>query len=192
MTGSMAPGSARENAVAYSRAVKGWYTDVELDGLWEMCLRAVRHRGIVEVGCFHGRSSSLFAHFAKGQLSPVPLTFIDPFLPWKAWDLKDAKRYFQRHMTQIGVAYRLIEKRTAEIEREDLPIEADLIHIDGDHLKTSVETDCRVLFPLLRPGGVVCFHDYRPDFEVMDVVNRLCAGWPIAGTFGSMRSLVKP
>jgi len=76
-------GQARENAVAYCHGIQGWYKDKELIGLWEMCFQAVQHRGIVEVGCFHGRSSSLFAHFAKSRLNPVSLTFIDPFLPWK-------------------------------------------------------------------------------------------------------------
>ena len=95
-------------------------------------------------------------------------------------------------MRQIGVPYRLIRDSTAEIEQSDLPVQIDLLHIDGDHSATSVEFDCCVLFPRLRRGGVACFHDYRPGFAVVEVVDRLCAKWHLAATFGSMKAFVKP
>jgi hypothetical protein len=157
-----------------------------------MCQRAVGHDGIIEVGCFHGRSSTLLGYFVKSLSRVVPLTLIDPFLPWRGWDLDCARRDLRQRMGQIGVPYRLIEQPIADVPPSQLPLRADLAHIDGDHAKASVEADCRAVIPLLRPGGIVCFHDYRPDFAVREVADQMCAGWRVPGTFGSMRAFRKP
>jgi predicted O-methyltransferase YrrM len=182
----------RQRSIAYSCRVPGWYTPQELTGLWEMCSLVVGRNGILEVGSFHGRSSSLFAHFALNLPYPVPITLIDPFLPWKGWDMERARRELRTRMERIAIPYVLIEQRVADIPRAQLPAAVDLVHIDGDHDGAAVELDCRGLLPLLRPGGIACFHDYRPDFAVPEVVERWCPGWPVAGTFGSMRGLRKP
>jgi SAM-dependent methyltransferase len=185
---------AREAAIRYASGIKGWYEPAELRGLWDMCSLALADGGILEVGCFHGRSSSLLALFVQTLGRAVPLIFIDPFQShfMQGFDIVAAKADFLGHMHEIGVPYRLFEQRSADIPRNELPAGIDLLHVDGDHAKRALETDCEILLPVLRPGGVVCFHDYRPDFPVVEVVDRVCGGWQELGTFGNMRALRRP
>jgi predicted O-methyltransferase YrrM len=181
-------------AISYSMKVSGWYEEDELEALWKMCRESVHHHGILEVGCFAGRTSSLLAQFLQTLLPPAALTFIDPFLSdsMKGYDMVQTKAEFSRCLREIGTPYRLVEKRTIDVTPAELPERIDFLHIDGDHTKTAVETDCRLLLPLVRPGGIACFHDYgRRAFDVTNVVDRMCADWRLIGTFGTVRALQK-
>ncbi|MGA9752029.1 MAG: class I SAM-dependent methyltransferase [Acidobacteriota bacterium] len=40
--------------------------------------------------------------------------------------------------------------------------QADFLFIDGDHSLEGVETDYRLYGPLVRPGGIIAFHDIVP------------------------------
>jgi SAM-dependent methyltransferase len=183
-----------ERALEYSNAIPGWYEEDELRALWRMCRLSVRADGILEVGCFTGRTSALLAHFVQTLHRPAPLTFVDPFLPqfMPGFDMHAAKREFMRRLNEIGTPYRLVEKRTIDTTPADRPPSIDLLHVDGDHSRVAVETDLRLLLPLVRPGGIACFHDYgRAAFEVTGVVDELCWDWDVIGTFGTVRACQK-
>ena len=182
------------DAIHRSLKIPGWYEDEELEALWLMCQEAVERDGVLEVGCFCGRTSSLFAQFMQTLPFQVQLTFIDPFLPhlMHGLDMAQAKVDFTRFLQEIGAPYRLIEKRTIDTAPEELPNRIDLVHIDGDHTKVAVEIDCELLLPLVRPGGIACFHDYGlRHFDVAAVVDEVCANWDLVGTFGTVRALRK-
>lgn len=183
------------HALSYSTRLAGWYELDELRALWRMCRRAVRYEGILEVGCFAGRTSSLLAQFVQTLRRPVPLTFIDPFQPrfMGGVDMRTVRQTFTRCLGEIGTPYTLIEKRTIDTTPADLPERIDLLHVDGDHSKVAVETDLRLLLPLVRPGGIACFHDYGRDaFDVTEVVDDLCRNWDVIGTFRTVRACRKP
>jgi len=63
---------------------------------------------------------------------------------------------------------------------DDLP-KADAIFIDGDHGKIAVEHDSLLALDLVRPGGIVIWHDYdNPETDVTDVLDMLFnEGWDI-------------
>jgi SAM-dependent methyltransferase len=181
-------------AVTFSKKINGWYAEDELEALWRMCFEAVQRDGIVEVGCFAGRTSSLLAQFVKTINPPVPLIFIDPFSPeyMRGFNIDLAKAQFTRCLLEIGTPYKLIEKRTIDANLADFPAQVDLVHVDGDHTKLGVENDCRLLLPLVRAGGIACFHDYGQEaFAVKAVVDDICADWTLVGTYGTMRALRK-
>ena len=41
----------------------------------------------------------------------------------------------------------------------------DFLFIDGDHSFEGVSKDHQLYSPLVRPGGVIAFHDIVPDFR---------------------------
>jgi hypothetical protein len=49
---------------------------------------------------------------------------------------------------------------------------ADMVFIDGDHKYASVITDILTYAPLVRPGGIICGHDYSSGCrDVMNAVH---------------------
>jgi len=73
-----------------------------------------------------------------------------------------------------------LELGSAALAPDDLePIDAAFI--DGDHSAAGVLADSVLARDLLRPGGVVVWHDYaNPAVEVTSVLDRLASsGWPI-------------
>ena len=63
---------------------------------------------------------------------------------------------------------------------DDLP-KVDVILIDGDHGKAAVEHDSLLALDLVRPGGVIIWHDYgNLEVEVTGVLDQLFdEGWDI-------------
>jgi SAM-dependent methyltransferase len=88
--------------------------------------------------------------------------------PWTPFDGRatatpgDTLATFERNIRRHGV-----EKRVNVLQGEsaavlpNLPPVFDLIFIDGDHSREAVLADAEKATNLLRPGGVLCFHDFR-------------------------------
>ena len=58
----------------------------------------------------------------------------------------------------------------------------DAVFIDGDHSDKAVTHESRLARELVRPGGIICWHDYNnPAVEVTQVLDRLYKeeGWRI-------------
>ncbi|HEV7396247.1 MAG TPA: class I SAM-dependent methyltransferase [Pyrinomonadaceae bacterium] len=41
----------------------------------------------------------------------------------------------------------------------------DVLYLDGDHSYEGIKTDFELYSPLVRPGGIIVFHDIVPDFK---------------------------
>ena len=68
---------------------------------------------------------------------------------------------------------------------------ADFVFIDADHSFDACLLDCRAWLPVVRPGGLLCGHDYgpykdvetgvlEPEFGVTDAVYLFCAARGLA------------
>jgi predicted O-methyltransferase YrrM len=76
--------------------------------------------------------------------------------------------------------YQILIRDSMTLQAEELePIDAAFI--DGDHSVIAVEHDSRLARALLRPGGVIVWHDYgNPAVEATAALDHLIAeGWPI-------------
>jgi predicted O-methyltransferase YrrM len=73
-----------------------------------------------------------------------------------------------------------------ELTRHDLE-PCDAAFIDGDHSAGAVHHDSELARELIRPGGIICWHDHlNKGVEVTPVLEALCAdGWPIKQVAGS-------
>jgi predicted O-methyltransferase YrrM len=58
-------------------------------------------------------------------------------------------------------------RMTFDEAREKIPPPVDLLHIDGFHTWQAVTHDLRTYKPLVRPGGLIFFHDVRSRFPEM-------------------------
>ena len=56
----------------------------------------------------------------------------------------------------------------------------DLILIDGAHTKSYVESDSKKAFSMLKKGGVILWHDYKPEApDVFSYLNNLAQEVPL-------------
>lgn len=70
---------------------------------------------------------------------------------------------------------------TLDLAPADLPA-ADVVFIDGDHGRIAVEHDTQLARAVVRPGGLIIWHDYHGlgTVDVRDVLDELAAaGAPI-------------
>jgi len=139
-----------------------------------------REKVIVEVGSFVGASAKIFAKEldGKGKLYCVDTWNGSPNDPsgmltnWiggrnALYDQfrKNLAPYLDR--TVVTVTERSV---TAAEKLKAIGVEADLVFIDADHTRTA--EDIAAWLPLVRPGGIICGHDYNPgvfDGVVRDV-----------------------
>lgn len=136
---------------------------------------ATQAREVVEVGCWKGFSTSHLAHQLKlrpdgGWLYAVDVwdrkggywkDFVSRF-PEEAADHLYA--CFLAHLRHEGIADVVLPYRMPSIEAARLFKIAgrsfDAVFVDGDHSESAVRADITAWKPLVRPGGILCGHDY--------------------------------
>lgn len=149
------------------------YSEAECRLLYESAMALESGAFVVEVGCEYGRSSSVLAQV--GREKRLILSFIDPFDDCTIGD------EFCAMLRHFDVDWTVYKCKTQEVLTLDqyvngnqaklnplnaklpFPRTVDLLHIDGDHTREGITTDCQVLLPLVVKGGVVLAHDYGRD-----------------------------
>jgi predicted O-methyltransferase YrrM len=114
---------------------------------------------VLEIGSYCGRSTICLAHTAKSVLA------VDPFDGRGTPSPADTYQTFLDNLQRHGVAERVGVRRgtTSEVTPE-LPAVFDLVFVDGAHDYESVRADIQAAMAVLKPDGVLAFHDYRlPD-----------------------------
>lgn len=105
---------------------------------------------IVEIGLQYGRSSSIVAQVQRFKY--IDYFAIDPFT-----DPPEAKQAWLDLMDRLDCQYILFEGTVETAQKYGY---IDLAFIDGDHTEEWVRKDCDFVLPGIKPGGVVCAHDY--------------------------------
>lgn len=144
--------------------VRGWLDPDEGRLLGEVS----EGKDVLEIGSYAGRSSICIARKANslhccdyfdGRGTAVPEQTFDAFMA---------------NITKYGV----LEKITVLDPDKQFARDAyDVVFIDGDHSKESVEADIERSLPALRDGGLLVFHDYQSPVDpgVTEAVDDLLA-----------------
>jgi hypothetical protein len=151
---------------------------------------AVRCRSIVEVGSWKGFSSVAFAKGLKRRTDGGELHCVD------VWDGKGALwgdfrtrfpnetgdhlfRCFQRNLERSNVSDIVTSHRMDSLQTAAQFAAAgrrfDAVFIDADHSYQAVRADILAWRPLIKPGGVLCGHDYD-NASVRRAVDELLPG----------------
>jgi hypothetical protein len=75
-----------------------------------------------------------------------------------------------------------------ELDEQPLVRKFDLIFVDGSHAQSYVESDSRKALAMVKPGGLVLWHDYRGSRRAKDVfhvLNRLAKQIPLVHIEGT-------
>jgi predicted O-methyltransferase YrrM len=156
--------------------IPGWLTEDEAITLYELA------RGLksdcpvaVEIGSWQGKSSLVLAKGLKGKTNPT-LYCIDPFngdagasdrvIYSRALSTmnKSLKEAFVDNMKRHGVldVVHPLEGYSYDFAA-GFKDQIDLLFIDGAHEYDAVLQDYEQWSPLLRPGGMIAFHDVVTD-----------------------------
>ena len=118
---------------------------------------------IVEVGCYHGRSTRAWTDNCPGQVYAVD--------PWKGTYYTDKGRalleigecVYSSFYSNVKDCKNLIVFRgelPQFVESKIMGEQAGLVFIDGDHREEQVRIDIDAAMKILRPGGIIAGHDY--------------------------------
>lgn len=138
--------------------IGGWMSLGELTWL---ATQAMERKLIVEFGSLHGRSTRAMADNNKGIIWAVD--------PWKGdYIYEDGSEVpintyvmpmFIHNMGEHYTTQHVIPVRQFSYQFSlDWPV--DMVFIDGDHRYNTVVKDIKKAYELLRPGGLICGHDY--------------------------------
>lgn len=173
--------------------VRGWLLECEGRKLAELA----SGKRVLEIGSFCGRSTVCIAQTAESVVC------IDPFTGAGTSDRRDTLAEFEHNITSFGVGEKVeaFQGTTGEIA-PGLPSDSfDLVFIDGAHDFNSISLDVAAAERLLKPGGLIAFHDYREtpgdfdgreDPDVREAVKAYVkAGAELIETAGSV-AVIKP
>jgi predicted O-methyltransferase YrrM len=134
------------DVIARADLISGWMSKDELIWLYQ---RASLAKRIVEVGCHEGRSTFALMSATDGSVYAVDI-----------WTDPDVQARFVQNMGP-ALSRKVHPVRMASVDASSaVPGEFDLIFIDGDHSYDMVMLDLCAWTPRLRPGGIICGHDY--------------------------------
>lgn len=139
----------------------------EIEAFVEELVRPLAPRAILEVGTYRGGTLLLFADVAADDALIASIDLPDGVLPWR----RKLYRSFAGRRQRIA----LIEADSTDeatrliVERELGGRPLDLLFIDGDHSYDSVARDFELYSPLVRPGGLIAFHDITEGKGAGDV-----------------------
>lgn len=170
----------------FPRDVDGWLTHEEGLALAELA----EGKDVLEIGSYCGRSTVCLAQTARS------VTCVDTFDGRATPARKDTRAEFQSTVERYGVAGKVDVMRGTSAEvvptLSSLHLRYDLAFVDGAHDRGSVLEDAALARSVLRPGGLVAFHDYKTpeDPGVTEAVDELiAAGARLVRTAGSVAVL---
>lgn len=176
-----------DGALVPDGEIEGWMSHEELAWLRQ---QAARRKVVVEVGCWHGRSTKALAESCPGQVLTVDHFQGSP--DDKQFSLaeaaangagNEARAAFERNLAaelkSRKVSLLVMDSREAARELNCQGYRADMIFLDGAHDTPSVKADITAWQPLLKKGGLLCGHDAN-DSRVKAALDELLPGWTLA------------
>lgn len=139
--------------------------DVELHGLVR-ALRALDPPAacVVEIGSYCGGSTVVLGREAVRRNPDATVYAIEPFTFHEPRYRGAYEPHFDANVREWGLEERVrkLRMRSHDAARAwTRPI--DVLYVDGDHAHEAVAADIRDFLPFVRPGGLVAFHDYKPE-----------------------------
>ena len=127
--------------------------------------RSINAKSFLEIGTSFGETALLFALNSPDDASVTTLD-IQTDNPAVGIKFRD---------TPVASKIRLLLMSSDEFGRTNEGRTYDMIFVDGDHSYAGVLHDSLLAFRFLRPGGMVCWHDYtfRFRYEVVRALDEL-------------------
>jgi len=179
-------GPPRDTEVAFvaGLGVPGGISDLET---WILCTLAKRSRAIFELGTCTGKTTYLLARnappdgvvttitLAPAQASEYRNESGDTGHDRRAAIRESAYTEFYYSGTEVASKVRQLFGDSKTFDETTYLGAFDLIFIDGSHARSYVESDSRKALRMVRPGGLIFWHDYRGPWRARGVYQSLNA-----------------
>ncbi len=135
-------------------------------------------RTVVEIGIQRGTTAQAILARAPWISSYIGVDITPESLPTLAVQHDEVPaRAGELVASDPRVTVRVSPQGSRDLGSDDLP-PADLIFIDGDHSEAGVLYDTELARRIVRPGGIICWHDYGNSLvpavtQVIDGLNQV-------------------
>lgn len=153
-----------------SHGTRGSISDFET---WILCNFAKSSLNIFEFGTFTGKTTYLLAKNAPKNCNVFTLTLspqdcVD-YRQSEEDDQKDTKAaideslFTKFYYTDTDISHKIKQIFCDSKKFDEGPFlnKMDLIFIDGSHAQSYVESDTQKALKMIKPGGIIIWHDYR-------------------------------
>ena len=175
-----------DDVVAHAMTVTGYMHEPELRWLCEQARGLTAPAAWCEIGCWQGRSATAVV----GGLPPGPgtrLVLVDNFSGPTTREMPDAaacQRTLEAAMAAMrvvapGVDVSLAVGDSATVAARYGAGTFDAVFIDADHKYATVVADITSWCPTLKPGGLLCGHDFTNPCGVEQAVRELVPGFAL-------------
>lgn len=175
----------------FTDKIPGSFTRLSGEMLYSAALQS--NGPIVEVGVDQGRSASLLLAAVAGSDQNVIL--IDS---WESVLIENMAKVEMMALDFPSSIFSVLNMKSVDAAAElKLLPPIGLIHIDAHHFDDIPDggpsADCIAWLPMVRAGGVACFHDYNSCFPDVNIaVDKYCAGWEDMGDWDGLAIRRKP
>ena len=141
----------------FPSSVQGWLSKTEGEWLSKVC----GGKTVLEVGSFYGRSTICIAQTARRVVS------VDTHAGDSNTGTANTFETFRKNLVQHKVHMK-VDAKVGDFQTvgPKLPRQAyDVIFIDACHEYDAVKLDIATAEPLLKPGGIWAFHDYKAPYH---------------------------
>lgn len=135
----------------------------EFGALWDM-VAAGPHERVLEIGSLFG--GTLWYWSRLPAIKTLVSVDVPSTHPTVAEGVREARQQWAGWMSEVDfvdVQADSHDLTIVEHVRARLSDDLDFVFIDGDHTYQGVKTDWLAWSPLVRPGGLVAFHDTWPN-----------------------------
>jgi predicted O-methyltransferase YrrM len=167
--------------VARVRIFPNTYLNEIETGLLVTLIKSVKPRVMIEIGCQEGRTAKIILDNVMTLETYIGIdleTGCEPTLACQRSEVPQSAGVYASNDPRFWLLTN--ERGSLGIGPQDLE-PADAIFIDGDHSAKAVAHDSFLSRALIRPNGIIIWHDYsNPSVEVTQVLDGLVnQGWPI-------------
>jgi predicted O-methyltransferase YrrM len=158
-------------------------------------LRDVEAKSCLEFGCRDGRTARVLLHNVSSLERyvgvDVPMSY-EPQLEHQFAEMHSQPGILAARDPRFELM--ILEHGTLDLEPQSFKESFDACYIDGDHSERVVLHDSMLAGALVKPGGVIVWHDYHEGqhVEVRLVIDKLVdKGWPIKQVSGTWLAFCK-
>lgn len=174
--------------ISRARAIEGWMRSSELTWLAE---QSTTHSAICEVGSWKGRSTRALADHTPGKVWAVdnwrgPHDLEKYYTSFAELIERGGQEIFRQFCANLEPHIstgKVVPICADSVESARLFVAAgqtfDMVFIDADHAYDCIRDDILAYQPLVRPGGLLCGHDFGGYNGVTRAVEEMMPGYQV-------------